>query len=108
MEGGVEGCHLRHTRIEFKSDFDAFEIGGVVQGSKRHELSDIGHHFLIDQHSLLVRFAAVHHTMAYAGQFAGMAKDFKLRGYREDEVKAFTVSRNRPSAHNFIESAGLV
>ena len=65
VEGSVEHGHLRNAGQEGVNGYDPFQVGGIVQGCQLHASFHITDHFLGDQHTFLVFFAALDHTVAH-------------------------------------------
>ena len=93
VKGGVEDGNLRGVREELLGDFDAHEIGRIVQGAEREEIADGLLDLGVHPDGVAVDLAAVQHAVADALHFGGVADDALLGigEQRDDAGHAFVV-----------------
>ena len=95
VESGVEDCHMRDIGIGLHGDFDAQQIGRVVQWSQRDAVPDGVENGVVDHRWLRETVTAVHDPVTHRGQGAGANGDRLLEGLGH-RCEPLPMIRHRP------------
>ncbi len=105
----IETRHIGHTGEELFADFNAHEIGGIMQGAKQEVILDDLPDALIHEDGLRDFLAPVQHAMAYAVDFLLVLDhaDLRINQQRNDQFHGLDMGWEILVAHNFLLLVGI-